>query len=304
MSERFFPIAVSAVLAVTAAFAHAVPPDAAAFLQRLESLRKAKNIPGLSVAVVDRQRILLAAGLRYADPQSGRPATAQNAYDIASVSKPLSAVVALRLAEDGVVDLDRPISEYSGWRHFCLGFSQQPSIFARNLRCDPAVHTLRQLLSHTAGGVPGAKFSYNPILFSWASRPMSAAAGVPFSQRVATYVFEPAEMRQSARIHRDLPLRRNLAAMLAPRHRSGDSGGMERSPDLPPQGDGAAGGVIATVLDRAKFDLAFDGGRSLSAASRDAMTSPTHLADGGNPLDHAKVQESAFARAFLDTFRK
>ena len=91
----------------------AASPDVAAFVERLDSLRKAANIPGLSVAVVKDEAIVLALGLGHADAEQRIPATAETPYDIASVAKPLSAVVALRLVEEGVLDLDRPMEEYA-----------------------------------------------------------------------------------------------------------------------------------------------------------------------------------------------
>ncbi|MDH5821883.1 serine hydrolase [Luteimonas sp. RD2P54] len=263
----------------------ATPPEIPAFVERLESLRKSADIPGLSVAVVRDRAIVLALGLGYADLERRIPATAETPYDIASVAKPLSAVVALRLAEQGTLDLDRPMAEYSDWAGFCNDFSQQPSIFARGLRCQPAVHTLRHLLSHTATATPGSRFSYNPVLYSWASRPIMAAADAPFSALVERHVFAPAGMKQSARKHRDLPLPEDLARRLAPPHRLGASGEIEPAPAPSPQGDGAAGGVVATVLDLARFDVALDQGLLLSAASREAMVAPGR-SSRGEPLPY------------------
>lgn len=258
----------------------AAPADVPAFVDRLDSLRKSANIPGLSVAVVQDQAVVLALGLGYADVERRTPATAGTPYDIASVSKPLSAVVALRLAEEGVLDLDRPMAEYSDWAGFCTDFSEQPSIFARGLECQPPIHTLRHLLSHSATATPGDRFSYNPVLYSWASRPIMAAAGVPFSALVERHVFAPAGMTRSARKHRDLPLPEDLAMQLAPPHRLGASGEIERAPEPPPQGDGAAGGVVASVLDLARFDIALDQGLLLSAESREAMMAPGRSSTG------------------------
>ena len=258
----------------------AASPDIPSFVERLDSLRKAADIPGLSVAVVKDQALVLAAGLGYADIEHRIPATAETPYNIASVAKPLSAVVALRLVEEGALKLDRPMVNYSEWAEFCTEFSQQPSIFARGLRCQPPSHTLRHLLSHTATRTPGTQFSYNPVLYSWASRPIMAAAGAPFSALVERYVFAPAGMRRSARIHRNLRLREDLAKLLAPSYRVDVSGAIERTPGPRPQGDGAAGGVITTVLDLAKFDVALDQGVLISAESRTAMMAPTRSTNG------------------------
>lgn len=258
----------------------ATSPDIPAFVQRLDSLRSAADIPGLSVAVVKNEAIVLALGLGYADVEHRIPATAETAYNAASVAKPLSAVVALKLVEEGVLDLDRPMVEFSEWAEFCADFSRQPSVFAIGLRCQLPIHTLRHLLSHTATSTPGSQFSYNPVLYSWASRPIMAAADTPFSVLVERHVFAPAGMKRSARTHRDLPLREDLAKLMAPPHRVGPFGAIERAPALPPQGDGAAGGVITTVLDLAKFDVALDQGVLISAESREAMMAPTRSSNG------------------------
>ena len=246
-------------------------PDIPVFVARLDSLRRAARMPGLSVAVVKGKSIVVALGLGYADAEQRILATADTPYDIASVAKPLSAVVALRLVEKGILDLDRPMAEYSDWADFCTGFSQQPSIFAKGLQCRPPVHTLRHLLTHTPVSTPGTRFSYNPVLYSWASRPMMAVTDTTFSSLVEQYVFAPAGMTRSARKHRALPVREDVSKLLAPPHRIGATGAIERAPPLSPQGDGAAGGVISTVLDLAKFDVALDKGILISAESRAAM---------------------------------
>ena len=256
------------------------PYDLAAFVQQLDALREAANIPRMSVAVVKSQAVVLASGFGYADVENGIPATAETVYDIASVSKPLSAVLALRLVEEGILELDRPISDYSEWLNFCADFSQQPSIFAQELRCQTAGHTLRHLLYHTATGVPSTQFSYNPILFSWASRPIMAAADESFSTLVEQYVFDPAGMDESARRHRNLPLREDMAQRLAPPYRIDSSGATQRAPAPPPQGDGAAGGVITNVLDLAKFDIALDQGVLISAESKAEMMAATTSRNG------------------------
>jgi CubicO group peptidase (beta-lactamase class C family) len=260
-------------------------PDVAAFVQELDALRKQAHIPGLSFAVVKDGAIVVAGGLGLADVEAAIPATAQTPYDIASVAKPLSAVLALKLVELGTLDLDAPIAQGSDWHGFCADFSQQPSIFARDLRCQPASHTLRHLLSHTATGTPGTRFSYNPVLFSWASRPIMEAAGAPFSALVERHVFGPAGMTHSARRHRDLPLREDLARRQAQHYRIDDTGTPVRGGEREPQGDGAAGGVVSTVLDLARFDIALDAGRLIAADSRTAMMAPTPASDG-EPLPY------------------
>ncbi len=261
--------------------------DIPAFVQQLETLRQTTQIPGLSFAVLQNQTVVIASGLGHADDlQQGLPATADTLYNIASVTKPIAAVVALRLVEQGSLQLDQPMSNYSEWDDFCAAFSQQPSIFAQDLKCEIPGHTLRHLLSHTATGSPGTRFSYNPVLYSWASRPIMAVVDEPFSSLVDRYVFAPAGMHRSARQHRDLAVPEELAKQLAPPHRLTAEGVIERAPKPSAQGDGAAGGVISSVLDLARFDVALDQGRLISAASRATMLTPT-TANNGDTLPYA-----------------
>jgi CubicO group peptidase (beta-lactamase class C family) len=245
-----------------------------AFARTLDSLRTAAEIPGLSVAVVKDEELIFARGFGYADLERQIPATPETPYDIASVTKPISAVLALRLVEDGLLDLDRPMAQYSEWADFCRDFSEQPSIFGQGLRCESPQHSLRHLLTHTAIGRPGTQFSYNPVLYSWASRPMMEVADTTFSRLVEQYVFEPAGMTRSARTYRDLPLREDLAAAIAVPYHVDSTGRMVQSPEKGPQGDGAAGGVVSTVLDLARFDVALDRGALISPSSYATMMQP------------------------------
>ncbi|MEX2526554.1 MAG: serine hydrolase domain-containing protein [Gemmatimonadota bacterium] len=278
-------IAVLTLLAASSVSACSSPSsqpayDLRLFRQTLDSLRVAAQIPGLSAAVLKDGEVIFAEGFGYADLEQQIPATPETPYDIASVAKPISAVVALRLVEDGLLDLDRPMADYSEWADFCTAFSEQPSIFAQGLRCDSPQHTLRHLLTHTAIGRPGDRFSYNPVLYSWASRPMMDAAGTSFSRLVEQHAFQPAGMARSSRTHRDLPLHEDLAAALAVPYQIDSAGVPVRSPERDPQGDGAAGGVTSTVLDLAQFDIALDGGELLSSSSYTAMMRPARSRNG------------------------
>ena len=251
-----------------------------AFIDAIEALRIEHQIPGLSIAVVHDGELTIARGFGYADIEQGIAATADTPYDIASVAKPISGVAILRLVELGLIDLDRPIAEYSDWSNFCAAFRTQPSIFARQLQCDPPVHTLRHLLSHTGDAAVGTSFSYNPILFSWASRPVMAVASREFSDLVTELVFDKADMRDSARRHRARPLPQHLASRQAKPYRTDGGEGPRPAPERGAQGDGAAGGVVSTVVDLARFDLALEQGQLLSPAFVDQLMTPT-------PTQHA-----------------
>ena len=246
-----------------------------ALAQRFDSLRQAQGIPGLAVVILRDTTIVLARGFGYADLARGVPVTAETPFNIASVAKPISAVVALRLVEGGLLDLDRPMQRYRDFPEFCADARGNGGIFFADYPCDDPALTLRRVLSMSANGTPGTRLWYNPPSYSWASRPMAEMTGTPFSDLVDSLVFRPAGTRQAARYHRRRPLPEAIAAALATPYHLDSAGRPVVSDPPPPQGDGAAGGVIASALDLARFDIALADGRLLTPASRAMLWTPT-----------------------------
>ncbi len=254
---------------------------AAALGARIDSLRVAFRIPGLAVVVLRDTTPLLARGFGFADTERQVAATPDTPFNIASVSKPISAVVALRLAEDGLLDLDRPMRGFQGFAEFCDATRAEGGIFFRDFACNGAQLTMRHVLSMTANGdAAGTRFWYNPPAYSWASRPMAEVAGRTFSALVDSLVFRPAGMSNAARTNRRLPLPSRIADALATPYHIDSAGRVVTSDPPPPQGDGAAGGVIASANDLAHFDVALTNGRLLKAASRSALWSPSRTPSG------------------------
>lgn len=250
------------------------------FAEQVDSLRRARRIPGLAMVILRDTTVLLAEGFGHANLERDVRVTAETPFDIASVTKPIAAVVALRLVEQGRLDLDRPMTSYEGFTGFCADARAAGGLFFRDYECDRQTLTLRRVLSMTVNGMPGTRFFYNPISYSWASRPMAQVGGTTFSELVATLVFAPAGMTHSARLHRRLPLPPALATALATPYHVDSSGRVVPSDPPALQGDGAAGGVISTAMDLARFDIALTQGRLLSARSRELMWTPGRSPSG------------------------
>ena len=104
------------------------------FIQREMS---EKQLPALSIAIVDDQQIVWAEGFGIADPQSKRHATAETVYRIGSVSKLFTDIAIMQLVERGELNLDAPVTDYL------------PEFQPRNPFGTPI--TLRQLMSHRSG---------------------------------------------------------------------------------------------------------------------------------------------------------
>ena len=140
---------------------------------RLDSLRTAARIPGLAVVILRDTTVILARGFGFANLERAVPVTPETPFNIASVAKTISAIVALRLVERGLLDLDRPLTSYQGFAEFCADVREGGGIFFGDYECARYSMTLRHILSMTANGEPGTRFFYNPPSYSWASRPMA-----------------------------------------------------------------------------------------------------------------------------------
>jgi CubicO group peptidase (beta-lactamase class C family) len=69
------------------------------------------GIAGLSIALLDGQRLIHAEGFGVADKAAGRPATAHTRYRAGSISKVFTVAAAMQMVEAGTLDLDAPLTD-------------------------------------------------------------------------------------------------------------------------------------------------------------------------------------------------
>jgi CubicO group peptidase (beta-lactamase class C family) len=104
--------------------------------------------PGVSIAVVNQGKIEWVRGYGVRESGQPDPITPETRFQAASISKPVAALVALRLVEEGRLGLDEDLKRYlSGWR------------LPANAGWQPRI-TLRQLLTHSAGLTVGGFLGY------------------------------------------------------------------------------------------------------------------------------------------------
>ncbi|MBV7330832.1 beta-lactamase family protein [Chloroflexi bacterium TSY] len=109
------------------------------------------NVPGVSVAVIDNGAIAWAKGYGVLNAESRSPVTTNTPFAAASVTKPVAALAALRLVQQGRLDLDRDVNQtLQQWR-------VPESELTRSAKV-----TLRHLLSHTSGLDAGNYCGYTP----------------------------------------------------------------------------------------------------------------------------------------------
>ncbi len=109
---------------------------------------KELGIPGLSVAFVKDGKIEWSRAYGMADVAENRPMTTETMLLAGSISKPVAALRAHQMVEQGVFDLDENVNEY------LKSWYVPDNEFTKNEKV-----TLRRILNHTAGltvwGFPG-----------------------------------------------------------------------------------------------------------------------------------------------------
>src|SRR5215510_11613866 len=114
----------------------------------LKQLMETFNVPGLSVAVIDNYQIAWARGFGVTENGGGTPVTTRTLFQAGSISKPVAAVGAMWLVEQGKLSLDEDVNKkLKTWKVPENEFTKDQKV------------TLRRLMSHSAGltvhGFPG-----------------------------------------------------------------------------------------------------------------------------------------------------
>ncbi len=114
---------------------------------------KKNQVMGVSIAIIDNQKIAWAQGFGYADIKNKVPATSETVYRIGSISKLFTVMATMQLAEQGKVDIDQPLKKYL------------PQFSIKNRFPDSGAITLRAMMTHHSGlpnDMPKGAFTSEP----------------------------------------------------------------------------------------------------------------------------------------------
>jgi CubicO group peptidase (beta-lactamase class C family) len=159
------------------------------------------GVPGLTLALADRKGLLRSSQYGFADVKAGVKVGPQTLFEIGSISKSFVAMAVLQLAEEGKLDLQKPVTNYLPWL---------------KIESKYAPFTTHHLLSHTSGlsGIPllarvaattlrigfepGSSWVYSNIGYVLLGFLIEAVDKRPFADAIRQRVFKPLEMNSSA----------------------------------------------------------------------------------------------------------
>ncbi|GFH68947.1 MULTISPECIES: serine hydrolase domain-containing protein [Streptomyces] len=206
----------AALLVPSSLPAHAVPARAPV-LDRASADRFVRDhlertgVPGATVTVTRGDRVVLAAG--YGHTAAGEEMTARTPVPVASLSKAMTALAVTGLAEEGRVDLDRPVhdqlpefapADARAERITPRQLLHQTSGMADSAHPDlvlPQPHTLKEAVVALRGtrlaADPGTTWSYHNTNYAVAARLVEAATGTPYAAHLRERLFAPLGMSRT-----------------------------------------------------------------------------------------------------------
>ena len=167
-------------------------------------LMKDNQIPGLSLTLIENGKIVFSKGYGKTRGVFGRAVDSETLFQVASISKPVAAAVALQLVEKGVLSLDAPVLEAP------VVVSYLPKPYLESSEKTDSI-TLHQILNHTSGlsnnlfpkdkrlvNNPGEKFLYSGIGFDYLTEVIRLSTGKTLQAEALELLFDKAGMKNSS----------------------------------------------------------------------------------------------------------
>ena len=261
-------------------------PPATAERARAVLRGAAAQYPGITAAVIVDGRQVWTEAAGFADVAASRRAEPSTRFRTYSSTKWITAALALRMAEKGLVDLDAPARTYlpslpeaaggvtlrqllqhrAGVRHYRQG----EWLTVSDVACTRASEALADFIGDPLVSKPGEAFQYSSFGYVLASAILEAAGKRPFHELLAREILAPAAMRDTnpnARPDDAVPYQRV-------------SGAFAVAPPADVTCKFGAGGLIGNAGDLARFGAALMGGKVLSSDSLAAMFDALSTAPG------------------------
>ena len=288
-------------LGLTAHAADKLSPQQIKEIRELsETVLNKEGLPGLSVAVANGDQVW-SIGLGSADLERGVPVDSRSLFRTASISKWLTATAAMRLVEEGKLNLDVPIQQYcpqypqkqwtitsrellshlSGIRHYHgangeprdteaerkaldeLIKQEESTQYTRYTDVIPALDAFKDdpLMFQ-----PGTRFLYTSLGYRVLGCVLEGAAHIPYRILMRQLIFAPAGMSTITEDDAQTIIAHRVAG-----YARGADKQLINAPFRDVSANLPAGGHLATPEDLVRFALAFNEGKLVQLRTRDLM---------------------------------
>jgi CubicO group peptidase (beta-lactamase class C family) len=186
-------------------------PDFSSIDRYVEKEVARDNVPGLALAVVKGDRLQHFRGFGGVDGAGDRP-TLTTSFVLGSMSKSITAVAVMQLAEQGKLELDAPVQRYLPWfrvdsaeassritvRHLLNHTSGIPGKAPRAPGDDPSIQDhARALRDVELVHSPGGPYEYSSPNYQVLGAVVEEVSGMKFGEYLARHIFRPLEMEHT-----------------------------------------------------------------------------------------------------------
>lgn len=254
-----------------------------------------------NILIAEKGKVIYEKSFGYSNYEDKSPLTSQHMFNVASVSKTITAVAVMQLVERGLLQLNDEISQFLGpfpYEDICLGHllthtSGLPKVQTQPFRKEISgkgysnkelldVYTQVALKPYFA---PGTKYNYANTNYIFLGLIIEKVSGLPFDHYLRKYIFEPAGMDHTFLFKRGIPkrLQQNVVSYyrkpkwLSNRFHLVDTLSANRDDQATFDQVYGASSIHTTTGDLLKFHTALQNGELLSESTRKQMYAPIAL---------------------------
>jgi CubicO group peptidase (beta-lactamase class C family) len=197
-------------------------------VERLEQERETSHIPGMAIAVVQDDEIILTHGFGVTDIEKQTPVTPETVFAIGSSTKAFTSTLIGMLVDEGKMDWDDPVTKYIPYFELNIDSQDQNAeVTIRDMLCHRTGFTRMGILI-ASGMVPREevlqaatkaepwtgfrkKFYYTNVMYLASGVAAGKAANKDWDTLVAERIFEPLGMSNSTTSIKEAQADTNLA---------------------------------------------------------------------------------------------
>jgi D-alanyl-D-alanine carboxypeptidase len=248
------------------------------------------HTPGASLAIVQDGHVVMAKGYGLANLEVSALATPDTVYELGSMTKQFTATAIMILVEEGKVALDGAISTYlpelpANWksvtvRHLLAHtsgikeYTTTPDFFATMRQDRTHEEIIRLVTGLPLDFEPGERWEYDNTGYFLLGMIIEKVSGKSFGQFLAERIFRPLGMT-ATRVNDYEAVLKNRASGYV-----WDSHGWRGCDYWSPTQTFAAGALVSSVTDIAKWDAALYTEKLLKRSSLEQTWTPARLRDG------------------------
>lgn len=255
---------------------------------------KRQQIVGASVGVIIKSRLAYSQGYGFANIEQGTPFTDETVINWASNSKPVMAVMAMQLVQEGKLELDEPVETYlpdlpehvraittrqllchqSGIPHYSNGKIVRSETFKKSPDEHDPVIALKRFIESPLIFTPGERREYSSYAYILLTAVVQAAGGEPIAEQLSSRITEPLKLMS---FQLDVPFDGQENWSMGYRLRGGKQSVLKDEANFWKHG---AGAYKSNVKDFSKFAMALMRPKLINKKTTALMMMPQPTNDG------------------------